>query len=191
MFLVPQRILWPCSGTKKNFKWLLSRVRGLNSFQLSRMHLRGIRKWIGYFSSERQWWQGGKEKRKKWIGLILFLWVDLLRGESFWSLSYPGPLQPESQASPGQGADPQAGWGVTASWRSNLQAGRGRLASQELGLWTGWGMSTSWDPWTGRSLSRLRHDNLPRTRFIGRSRQVNLLGPPDWSWVSPSVTSTG
>ena len=84
-------------------------------------------------------------------------------GESFWSLSYPGPLQPESQVSPGQGAYPQAGWGLTASWRSNLQAGRGRLASQELvsgkveacqppgipGLadpWAGWGMTTFQGP---------------------------------------------
>ena len=31
------------------------------------------------------------------------------------SSSYPELLQPESQASPGQGADPQADWGMTAS----------------------------------------------------------------------------
>ena len=38
-------------------------------------------------------------------------------------------------------------------------------------------MSTSWDPWTDRSLSRLRHDNLPMTRSLGRLRQANLLAP--------------
>ena len=103
-------------------------------------------------------------------------------GESFWNLSYPILLQPESQVSLGQDADPQASWGVTASWRSNSQAGQGRSASRELGPWASRGMSTFWDPWTGGSLSRLRHDNLLRTRFLGRLRQVNLL---DWSWASP------
>ena len=49
------------------------------------------------------------------------------------SSSYPELLQPESQASPGQGADPQAGRGVTAS--------------RELGPWAGRGVTTSWDPW--------------------------------------------
>ena len=49
------------------------------------------------------------------IGFLLFPWVDFLRGESVWSVSYPVLLQPESQASLGQGADAQAGLGVTAS----------------------------------------------------------------------------
>ena len=40
-------------------------------------------------------------------------------------------------------------------------------------------MSTSWDPWTGGSLSWLRCENLLETRFLGRSRQVDLLSP----WV--------
>ena len=40
-------------------------------------------------------------------------------------------------------------------------------------------------PGLGGSLSRLRHDNLSRTRSLGRSRQVDLLGPLDWSWASP------
>ena len=57
------------------------------------------------------------------IGFLLFPWVDFLRGGSFWDLSYPVLLQPKSQASLGQGADPQASWGVTVSWRSNPQAG--------------------------------------------------------------------
>ena len=43
------------------------------------------------------------------IGFLLFSWVDFLRGESFWSLSYPVLLQPESQASLSQDAHPQAG----------------------------------------------------------------------------------
>ena len=103
-------------------------------------------KCIGYFPSERQSWQGGKEKEKNLIGFLQFPWVDFLRGESFWSLSYSVLLQPESQ---GQSADPQAGWGVTASWRSNPWAGRGRSASQELGPWAGRGRLTSWDPRTG------------------------------------------
>ena len=96
-----------------------------------------VKKWIGYFPSERQWWQGGKEKRKKKkkASFNFHGWTSL--GESlFEALSYPVLLQPESQASPGQGSDPQAGWGVTASWRSNLW---------ELGPWAGWGMLTSWD----------------------------------------------
>ena len=35
------------------------------------------------------------------------------------------------------------------------------------------------------SPSRLRRDNLSRTRSLGRSRRDDLLGPPDWSWASP------
>ena len=115
-------------------------------------------------------------KKKKRVGLLLFLRVDFLRGESFWNVSYQVLLQPESQASPGQGADPQTGWDMTASWRSNPQAGRGMSASQKLGPWAGRDMSTSWNPWIGRSLSRLRCDNLPGTRSLGRLRQINLLG---------------
>ena len=62
-------------------------------------------KWIGYFPSERQSGQGEKKKKKTNRPLS----ISIFRGESFWSLSYPVLLQPESQASPGQGADPQAG----------------------------------------------------------------------------------
>ena len=39
-------------------------------------------------------------------------------------------------------------------------------------------MSTSWDSWTEGSLSRLRREDFLRTRFLGRSRKVDLLGPP-------------
>ena len=116
------------------------------------------------------------------IGFLLFSWVGLLSGESFLSLSYPVLLQPDSQVSPGEGADPQVGSGMTASWRSNPQAGRV--------------ISTSWDPWTGGSPSRLRHDNLPRTRSLGRLRHVNHQGPKAgvaphdhhdqcWSFIGP------
>ena len=119
------------------------------------------------------------------IGFLLFPWVNFLRGESSWRLSYPVLLQPKSKASPGQGADSQASWDLTSSWRSNPWASQGRLASRELGPWAGQGVMTSWDSWTGRSPSRLRRDNLSRTRSLGKSRQVDLLGPPDWSWASP------
>jgi len=40
-------------------------------------------------------------------------------------------------------------------------------------------------PGTRGSPSRLTHDNLSRTRSLGRSRRDDLLGPPDWSWASP------
>ena len=134
-----------------------------------------VGKWIGYFPSERQWWQGGKQ-RKKTNRLLLFLLLDILRGESFWSLSYPVLLQPESWASLGQDADPQAGWGVIASWRLNPWAGC-MSASWELGPWAGRGVMTSWDPWTGGSPSRLRHDNLSRTRSLGTSRRLTSWDP--------------
>ena len=65
------------------------------------------------------------------------------------------------------------------------RAGQSRSASRELGPWAGRGMSTSRNPWTGGSLRRLKHDNLLRTKSLGKSRQVDLLGPPDWSWASP------
>ena len=126
-----------------------------------------------------------RKKKEKLIGLLQFLWVDFLRGESFLSLSYPVLLQSESQAFPDEGGNPQASWGMTASWRSNPQAGQGRLASWESGPWAGQSMLTSWDPWIGGSLSRLSHDNLSRTISLGGSRQVNLLGPLDCSWATP------
>ena len=140
---------------------------------MSRM---SVRKWIVFFPT----WKivtTGREKKKKSLGFLLFLWVDLLWGETFWNLSYPVLLQPESQASPVQSAGPQAGWDMTVSWRSPPQAGWGMSASWKLGPWAGRDMSTSWNPWTGRSLSRLRHDNLPGTRSLGRFKQINLLGP--------------
>ena len=128
---------------QKNFKRLLRR-RGSNSFQLSRMHLKGV-------CQEVDWlfpiWKTmtGRKKKKKLIGLLLFPWVVFLKGESFWSISYPVLLQPESRESPGQGADPQAGRG----------------------------MSTFWNPCPGRSLSKLKCDNLQRTRTQGRSTSWN------------------
>ena len=103
--------------------------------------------------------------------------MDFLRDESFWTLFYSVLLQPESWASLGQGADPQAGWGMTTSWRSNTRAGKGMSTSQELGPSAGQGVSTSWDPWAGGSPSRLRCDNLLRTRSLGRLKHVNLLAP--------------
>ena len=157
-------------------------------------------------------WIIAETRHSPTIGFLPFLRVDFLRGESFWSLSYPVLLQPESQVSPGQGGDPQAGWGMTTSWRSNPRASWGISASQELGPWqveawacrpratpelvepsklrhgnlpgtrckAGRGRSTSWDPWSGGSLSRLKHGNLPGTRSLDRLRNVDLLGPLDW-----------
>ena len=166
-------------------------VTGSNNFQLSRTyvlasqgHLLRSGLVISHLKDSNDSEEKKKEK-KKLIGLLLFPLVDFLRDESFWSLLYPVLLQPESQVSLDQVAYPQAGWDVTASWRANPRAGQGRSASQELGSWAGWGMFTSWDPWNGGSLSRLRHDNILRTRSLGRLRQVNVLGPPAWIWASP------
>ena len=49
-------------------------------------------------------------------------------------------------------------------------------ASQELGPWEGRGMLPSWDPWTGGSPSRLRHDNLLRTRGLNYDIIVDFRG---------------
>ena len=171
---------------QKNFKRLLLRIRGSNSFQLSRIHLKDIcQEADGLFPIWKTVMTGKKIKKKNLIGLLQFPWVDFLRGESFWNVSYPVLLQPESLASLGQGADPQASWGMTASWRVNPWAGQGMSASQELDPWEGRGMLPSWGPWTGECPSRMRHDNLSRTRSLGRWRQDDLLGPSDWSWASP------
>ena len=183
MFLIPQRIL-ATQWHKRILSDFSLELEDRTTFSYQGCISRASAgKWIGYFPSERQSWQG--EKEKKLIGLLQFPWVDFLRGESFWSLSHPVLLQPDSQTSLGQGADPQAGWGMTDSWRSNPRAGWGVMASRELGSWAGRGVTISWDPWTGGSPSRLRRDNLSRARSLGRSRQVDLLGPPDWSWASP------
>ena len=123
------------------------------------------------------------------IYFFLFPWVDFLRGESFWSLYYPVLLQTESRASLSQGEDPKAGCGAITSWNSNPLAGRGMLTSQELGPWEDQAMSILWDPWSGRSPSRLRNDKLPRTRSLNRSRQLDLLESLGWSWVSPRFSA--
>ena len=76
-----------------------------------------VEKWFGYFPSKSDDWEE-KKKEKKTNRPSVFI-GDFLRCESFWSLSYPVLLHPDIQESLGQGADPQAGWGVTVSWRSN------------------------------------------------------------------------
>ena len=120
---------------QNNFKQCFLRVRGSKSFPLSRMHLNGFCRG-GLVISHLKDSDDREEKQKEKTNRPLqFPWVDFLRDESFWSLSYPVLLQPESQVSLVQDADPQAGWGVTASWRLNPQAGQG--------------MSTFWDSWTG------------------------------------------
>ena len=123
-------------------------------------------------------------KRKKLIGTLLFLCVGFLRGESVWSLSYPVLLQSESQESPGQSEDPedpQTGWSVTASWRQNPQAGRGGHLPEN---WVPGQVKACRLSGTSRPLSRLRCDNLSRTRSLGRLRHVELLGP----WAGGSLS---
>ena len=131
---------------QKNFKRLLLRVRGSNSFQLSRMHLKGICQEVDWlFPIWKTVMTRRERKQRKLIGLLQFPWADFLRGEAFWSLSYPVLLQPENQLSLGQSADPQPSWGMTASWRSNPRAGQGMSTSGTPGLVDPqgrWGMTT-------------------------------------------------
>ena len=107
-----------------------------------------VGKWIGYFPLERQWWQGGKEKKrkkKKRIGLLQFQWVDFLRGESFWSLSYPVLLQPESQVSRFRVHIPRQAeaWQPQGDWiPRQAEAGRPPGTPGLVDPWTGWGMTT-------------------------------------------------
>ena len=145
------------------------------------MHLKGIwweMDW--FFPIWKTVMTGRKIKMRKTNRPPSILWMDFLRGESFWSLSYQVLWQPDSQVSLCRGAEPQAGWGMTALWRPNHWAG--------------------WDSWLWRigSLGRLRHVDLlgsldwhipnqveawqPSEDQI--PRQVNLLGPLDWSWGS-------
>ena len=78
---------------QKNFKWLL-RIRGMNNFQLSRMHLKGI---CWEVDSLFPIWKTVMPERKRIKeekpNRTPILWVDFLRGESFWSLSYSVLLQ--------------------------------------------------------------------------------------------------
>ena len=120
---------------QKNFKRLLLRVRGSNSFQLSRMHLKGVCQEVDWLFPIWNTVMTGREKKKKLIGLLLFYWWTFL-GVSLseaYHTQYCYNLR--VRCTWGQGADPQAGWGVTVLLRSNLWAGRSR--------------STSWDPLTG------------------------------------------
>ena len=51
---------------QKNFKRLLLRVRGSNSFQLSRMHLKGICREVDSHLKDNR----DREEKKKLIGLL-------------------------------------------------------------------------------------------------------------------------
>ena len=181
---------------QKTFKRLLLRVRGSNSFQFSRMHLKGVyweMDWL--FPIWKTVMTGRKRKKKKEKQKTpnrppSILWVDFLMGESFWSLSYPILLKPESQASPGQGIDLQAGWDMTASWRWTIQAGWGRSASWELCAWAveacwpgtpgladpqaGWGVTT-FDP--GDRVLIVGISNWLKNKFIRGNRPY-----VPWKW---------
>ena len=152
------------------------------------MHLKGVCWEVDWlFPIWKTFMTGRKRKRRKLIGLLQFSWVDFLRGESFWILSYPVLLQPESnlrcpqvrvqiprQAEAWQPAGDRIPKQVEVWWPPK------NWVPGQVKVWM-----TSWDPWTGRSPSRLRCDNLSMTRSLDRSRQVDLLGPRDWSWASP------
>ena len=62
-------------------------VRGLNSFQLSRINLKGICREVDWLFSILKtvmtWRKRKKRKKEKLIGPLLFLQVDFFRGESF------------------------------------------------------------------------------------------------------------
>ena len=127
-------------------------------------------------------WTGGTQQVEAWqpprnqmqgrsrqVNLLGFLeWQIPERTEAWQASRSQIPRQVEEcwpSGTPGL-ADPQACWGVTTSQGPDPWTDRGRL--------------TSWDPQASGSLSRLRHDNLPGTRSLGRSRQVDLLGFPVW-----------
>ena len=64
------------------------------------MHLKNICWEVDWlFSIGKTVMTGEKREKKKTNCLLLFPWVDFLRGESFWSLSYQVLLQSESQES--------------------------------------------------------------------------------------------
>ena len=112
------------------------------------------------------------------------LWVDFLRGESFWSLFYAVLLQPESQASLGQVQIPRQ----AEAWQPPEDQIPGRSKQVSLSRIGSLGRSRHVDlqePLDWWVPERLKHDNLLRTKSLGKSRQVDLLGPPDWSWASP------
>ena len=93
----------------------------------------------------------------------------------FWSLSYPVLLQPESWEFLGQGADPQAGWGVTASWRLNPPD-----RSRQVGLL---GLLDWWIPEQVEAW-QLSGDRIPRQVKAGRPP-----GSPRLELGIPSVSS--
>ena len=107
------------------------------------MHIKGVCQEVDWLFPIWKRVMIGREKKANRL-LLFYGWTSL--GVSFWSLSYPVLLQPESQTYPGQGADPPAGWGMTVFLRWNLWSGRGR--------------STSWGPLTGVEYPQgLQHDH--------------------------------
>ena len=171
---------------QKNFKWLL-RVKRIEQLPVSRVHLKGICWEVDWlFPIWKTVITERKRKKKKLIGLLQFPWLDFLRSEFFWRLSYQDccNLQPEP--------------GVPGSECRSL----GRLRCDSfLGIESPGRLRQVGFLRIG-SLSRLRHvdflgplawwipeqveawqpfkDQIPR-----QLRQVDLLGPSDWSWTSP------
>ena len=145
------------------------------------MHIKGVCQEVDWLFPIWKRVMIGREKKAN--RLLLFYWWTSL-GVSFWSLSYPVLLQPESQTYPGQGADPPAGWGMTVFLRWNLWSGRGR--------------STSWGPLTGveypqglqhdhywvgfSSVQSLSHVQLFATPWIA-VHQASLSITNSWSWL--------
>ena len=126
-----------------------------------------------------------KGKKKKPIVLLLFLWVDFLRGESFWSLSYSVLLQPESRVSPGQGADPLQ----AESWQSPGDQIPGQIeAGWPPENWVPWHWSRHVDLlgplnwWISKQVEAWQppKDQIPRQVEVGQPR-----GTPSWGWASP------
>ena len=167
---------------QKNFKWLLLRIRRINNFQLSRMHLKGICWEVdSLFPIWKTVMPERKRKKEEKPNRTPILWVDFLRGESFWSLSYSVLFQPRARH-------------LLVSRQIARLKCDSLLETESLGR--------------SKQVSFLRIGSLGRSRHVyllgllnwwipdqieawqtseGQiPRQVNLLGPPDWNSVSPS-----
>ena len=169
-----------------------SRIRGLNNFQLSRRHLKGVSLEVDWLFPIWKTVMTGKEKKKKkrerekQIGFLQFPWVDFIKGESFWSLSYPILLQPESQESPGHSADPRQAeaWQPPGDWIPRQVEAGGPPDN-----WVPGQVEACQPPGTPEladSLRRLKRDKLSRTRSLGRSTfwdtELDLESPRSPAW---------
>ena len=161
---------------QKNFKRLLLRIRGSNSFQLSRM---SVRKWIGYFYPKDSDDREGEKKEKysnrhpsTFMGGLpqgwVFFTLILLSTAATWEPGVPG-----------------SGWRFPGRLRHDglleiESPGRSRHVDL-LGL-LDWQIPEQVEAWHFED------------QTLDRSRQVGLLGPLSWELGNPkvsSVTSTG